>query len=80
MSTEAENQVRGVGEEEPLLGERGDAQLRTGKPLYYNFILGGCCVATILNTALTSSRYWSRRTGWSMDCMMISAVYGRWQC
>lgn len=42
MSTDEEhNQIReGLGEEEPLLGEQGDAQQQDGKPLYYNFILG----------------------------------------
>jgi hypothetical protein len=32
--------VRGVSEEEPLLGGQGDASLPEGKPLYNNFILG----------------------------------------
>lgn len=36
---------RGVDEDEPLLGERGDAQLVEGKPLYHNFILGTGVVA-----------------------------------
>ncbi|KAF1356285.1 eukaryotic cytochrome b561-domain-containing protein [Delphinella strobiligena] len=47
MSTDEEhNQNReGLGEEEPLLGEQGDAQQQEGKPLYYNFILGTGVVA-----------------------------------
>ena len=31
---------RRTGEEEPLLGEPGDASQEQGKPLYYNFVLG----------------------------------------
>lgn len=46
MSNDAESQVRpGMGEEEPLLGEQGDAQLQAGKPLYYNFVLGTGVIA-----------------------------------
>ncbi|USW56632.1 hypothetical protein Slin15195_G099510 [Septoria linicola] len=35
----------GTAEEEPLLGDRGDASLPEGKPLYYNFVLGTAVVA-----------------------------------
>lgn len=47
MSNDAETASprAGLGEEEPLLGEQGDAQLEDGKPLYYNFILGTGVVA-----------------------------------
>jgi len=54
MSTAVEDQQQqqqqqqrpgAVGEEEPLLGERGDAQQQNGKPLYYNFVLGTGVVA-----------------------------------
>lgn len=31
---------QGMGEEEPLLGESGDASQQDGKPLYHNFIIG----------------------------------------
>ena len=37
---EADRRLAGTAEEQPLLGERGDASQREGKPLYYNFILG----------------------------------------
>ena len=37
---ESDSRFGGTAEEEPLLGERGDASQREGKPLYYNFILG----------------------------------------
>jgi hypothetical protein len=37
---ESERRMPGTSEEEPLLGEPGDATQREGKPLYYNFILG----------------------------------------
>jgi hypothetical protein len=30
----------GTSEEQPLLGERGDASLPEGRALYHNFILG----------------------------------------
>lgn len=29
-----------TSEEEPLLGQQGDASLESGQPLYYNFWLG----------------------------------------
>jgi hypothetical protein len=32
--------ARGVSEEEPLLGQRGDAQQVDGQPLYYNLWIG----------------------------------------
>ena len=34
------NRQQGVSEEEPLLGEAGDASQESGQPLYYNFWLG----------------------------------------
>jgi len=37
--------VPGTAEEEPLLGDRGDASLPEGKPLYHNFVLGTGVVA-----------------------------------
>jgi hypothetical protein len=37
---ESERRIPGTSEEEPLLGEPGDATQREGKPLYYNFVLG----------------------------------------
>jgi hypothetical protein len=37
---EEQPRVRGVSEEEPLLGGQGDASLPEGKPLYNNFVLG----------------------------------------
>ncbi|EME42189.1 hypothetical protein DOTSEDRAFT_73118 [Dothistroma septosporum NZE10] len=37
--------VPGTSEEEPLLGERGDASLPEGRPLYWNFILGTGVIA-----------------------------------
>lgn len=37
---DSDRRLAGTAEEEPLLGERGDASQREGKPLYYNFILG----------------------------------------
>ena len=48
MSTDAETQPRpGLGEEEPLLGDQGDAQQQAGKPLYHNFVLGTGIVAQL---------------------------------
>lgn len=38
--TQQHERLPGTSEEEPLLGERGDASQVEGKPLYYNFILG----------------------------------------
>ncbi|KAF1817908.1 uncharacterized protein K489DRAFT_328543 [Dissoconium aciculare CBS 342.82] len=35
-----ERRVPGVSEEEPLLGEQGDASLPEGRPLYNNLVLG----------------------------------------
>jgi len=46
MADDGENQHRtGVGEDEPLLGNPGDASQEEGKPLYYNFIIGTGVVA-----------------------------------
>lgn len=39
-SSQQHERLPGTSEEEPLLGERGDASQVEGKPLYYNFILG----------------------------------------
>ena len=38
--SEEERRLPGTSEEEPLLGDPGDASLQEGKPLYYNFVLG----------------------------------------
>lgn len=37
---EAQHRQPGTSEEEPLLGERGDASQQEGLPLYHNFIIG----------------------------------------
>ena len=37
---EEERRLPGTSEEEPLLGEPGDASQQEGKPLYYNLVLG----------------------------------------
>lgn len=34
------NSLRGTGEDEPLLGRRGDASQIEGEPLYWNLWLG----------------------------------------
>jgi hypothetical protein len=34
------NGTRGLSEEEPLLGQRGDASQQEGLPLYYNLWIG----------------------------------------
>ncbi|KXT01715.1 hypothetical protein AC578_2802 [Pseudocercospora eumusae] len=39
------NNRQRTSEEEPLLGERGDASLPEGRPLYHNFVLGTGVVA-----------------------------------
>lgn len=40
MSAEENRRQPGTSEEEPLLGQRGDASQQEGKPLYHNFIIG----------------------------------------
>lgn len=42
MSDEENNQqdVPGMGEQEPLLGRAGDASQQDGKAIYHNFIIG----------------------------------------
>lgn len=37
---EQRQRPQGTSEEEPLLGQQGDASLESGQPLYYNFWLG----------------------------------------
>lgn len=40
-----ERRAPGTSEEEPLLGESGDASQKEGKPLYHNLVLGKlCCI------------------------------------
>ena len=41
MATQNE-QNRGTGEDEPLLGRAGDASQQDGKPLQFNMVLGRC--------------------------------------
>lgn len=40
MENDREHRPQGTSEEEPLLGQQGDASLESGQPLYYNFWLG----------------------------------------
>ena len=58
-------------EEEPLLGQPGDASQEEGKPLYWNFVLGKPFNTTFLLlswlVADNGDRHWNSSTGWSMD-------------
>lgn len=60
----------GTAEEEPLLGERGDASLPDGKPLYHNFVLGmrrnGCENMMAVETDMRH-RHWCCCSSRSMD-------------
>ena len=70
------DRLAGTAEEEPLLGERGDASQREGKPLYYNFLLGELHRnALVLYWAEQRDRNWCCRPVWSMDRKPIHETY-----
>lgn len=52
-----------VGDDEPLLGRRGDASQPEGKALYYNLIIGTSPSSPTCLPYLTRSRHSSSRTG-----------------
>ena len=55
----AENrQQEGTSEEEPLLGQPGDASLESGQPLYYNLWLGELASYTHMRLLWVRRREW----------------------
>lgn len=60
MADDNRQQQQGVSEEEPLLGQPGDATLESGQPLYYNLWLGELALEHLPYSPISEETRWRR--------------------